>query len=114
MLEACGTPRPACPAKRSGTTGYTDGMSFPWLTTTPLTPNGAERRARIATEELQSRAALFYRLGVSAEQATARLAARVAWEYDPPSKHGPHARPESLSDGAIAVLVAATYARRPG
>ncbi|MCW5805139.1 MAG: hypothetical protein KIT31_22400 [Deltaproteobacteria bacterium] len=90
-------------------------MSFPWLNTTPPRDGGAERRARVATEELQSRAALFYRLGVPAEQATARLAARVAWEYDPPSKTGgAHARPEALSDGAIAVLVAATYARRPG
>jgi hypothetical protein len=89
-------------------------MSFPWLNTTPASANGAERRTRVATEELQTRAALFYRLGVSVEEATARLAARVAWEYDPPSKSGAHARPEALSDGAIAVLVAATYARRPG
>jgi hypothetical protein len=89
-------------------------MSFPWLDCTPAPAAGAERRVRVATEELTHRAALFYRLGVPADVATARLAARVAWEYDPPSKRGPHVRPEALSDAAIAVLVAATYARRPG
>jgi hypothetical protein len=95
-------------------TSYTRDMSFPWLECTPSTTDGHERRVRVATEELTHRAALFYRLGVPAEVATARLSARVAWEYDPPSKRGHHARPEALSDGAIAVLVAATYARRPG
>jgi hypothetical protein len=65
-----------------------------------------------ATRDLRDRAALFARLGYSAAAATARLQARVAWDYDPPSKHGgPHARPAGLSDAAIAQLVTETFER---
>ena len=60
------------------------------------------------------RAATMFRLGFSQQQATRRLCARVAWEFDPPSKAGVHKRPDGLSDSAIAKIVADTYARRPG
>lgn len=89
-------------------------MSFPWLDSAPRT-DGSARRAAVATEELSHRAALFYRLGYSEADATARLTARVAWEYDPGAKTGgAHQRPASLSDDAIAKIVRDTYARRPG
>ena len=61
---------------------------------------------------VRDRAALFYRLGYSAEVATSRLCARIAWEYDPSSKHA-HRRPNGLSDAAIAEAVRETYQRRP-
>jgi len=84
-------------------------MSFPWLQTTPTRAGGVERRVQVALAELGQRAGLLFRLGFSKEAATQRLVARVAWEYEAPGK-----RPDALSDGAIAKLVAATYARRPG
>lgn len=89
-------------------------MAFPYLVPTPPRADGASRRLAVATAELAARAGLLYRLGYSEAQATARLAAAVAWEFDPPSARGPHARPAALSDAAIAQIVAATFARRPG
>ena len=89
-------------------------MSFPWLECTPAPKHGGERRTRVAADELASRAGLLFRLGFSESAATKRLCARVAWEFDPPSKHGPHRRPDALSDQAIAKIVAETFARRPG
>jgi len=86
-------------------------MSFPWLERTPLAHHG-DRRAQVAAAELASRAAILYRLGFSDAAAAKRLAAAVAWEYDPAG--GPHTRPRSLDDAAIAKIVADTYARRPG
>lgn len=59
--------------------------------------------------ELVERAALLQRLGLSAEQATARLRANVAWDFEGP---GAAARPESLGDEAIAEIVRVAYARR--
>jgi hypothetical protein len=88
-------------------------MSFPWLDRTPPRPDGSARRARVTAAELAHRAALFYRLGFSAEAATRRLVDRVAWEFDPPSREGPHRRPDALSDQAVAKIVQDTYARRP-
>jgi len=89
-------------------------MSFPWLDRTPPRTDGAAQRARVAADELAHRAALFYRLGFTAEAATRRLIARTAWEFDPPSKaRGAHRRPDALSDAAIAKIVSDTYARRP-
>ncbi len=89
-------------------------MSFPWLDRTPPRTDGSARRARVSTVELAHRAALFYRLGFSAEDATRRLTARIAWEFDPSSRHGGfHRRPAELSDAAIAKIVSDTYARRP-
>ena len=59
--------------------------------------------------------ATLFRLGFSQAAATRRLCDRVAWEFDPPSRHsGGHHRPASLSDAAIAKVVAETYARKPG
>ena len=90
-------------------------MSFPWLACTPGRPDGSRRRTQVATAELADRAGTLFRLGFSQQAATARLVARVAWEYDPPSHHGgPHRRPDELSDAAVAKIVADTYARRPG
>lgn len=89
-------------------------MSFQWFECTPGRKNGSQLRAQVATAELADRAGTLYRLGFSREAAVARLTARVAWEYDPSSKRGPHRRPEALSDQAIAKIVADTYARRPG
>jgi len=88
-------------------------MAFPWLDPTPFPKDGADRRAKVACAELASRASLLFRLGFSAADATKRLCARIAWEFDPPSKKGPHSRPPALSDAAIGKIVAETYARRP-
>ncbi|HET9993558.1 MAG TPA: hypothetical protein VFQ65_33705 [Kofleriaceae bacterium] len=87
-------------------------MSFDWLERSPLHKHGSKLRAQVAATELADRAGTLFRLGFTQAQATARLVARVAWEFDPPSKY--HVRPEALSDAAIAKIVAATYARRPG
>jgi predicted TPR repeat methyltransferase len=88
-------------------------MSFPWLHATPPRPGGADRRASVAIAELASRAGVLYRLGFSQAAATSRLAATVAWEYDPESQRGAHRRPAALSDPAIAKIVSDVYARRP-
>jgi hypothetical protein len=88
-------------------------MPFPWLQTRPP-HGGGDIRARVAADEVASRAGLLYRLGFTEAAATKRLRARVAWEYDPPSTHSSHRRPDSLSDQAIAKIVADTFARRPG
>jgi len=82
-------------------------MPFSYLDRTPPRKDGPERRAQVAAAELASRAAMFYRLGFSEADATARLVARAAWEHE-------GRRPEALSDRAIAKIVADTYARRPG
>jgi hypothetical protein len=89
-------------------------MSFEWLDCTPMRKNGSKLRAQVAAAELADRAGTLFRLGFTQAAATARLTARIAWEFDPPSKKGPHKRPEALSDAAIAKIVAETYARRPG
>jgi hypothetical protein len=83
-------------------------MDFEWLETTPHPKHGAKARARVAAAELVDRAGTLYRLGFSQAAAAARLTARVAWEFDAPSK-----RPAGLDDASIAKLVAETYARRP-
>ena len=90
-------------------------MSFEWLDCTPGRRNGSKLRTEVAVAELADRAGTLFRLGFTQATATARLTARVAWEYDPPSKRGgPHVRPAALSDAAVAKIVAETYARRPG
>ena len=90
-------------------------MSFEWLETTPGRKNGSQLRAHVAAAELADRAGTLYRLGFSQAAATARLCARVAWEFDPPSKHGGHhKRHATLTDADVAKIVADTYARRPG
>jgi hypothetical protein len=87
-------------------------MPFAWLHRTPRTP-GVDRRVEVALAELASRAGTLYRLGFSQGDATRRLTAAVAWEYEPVSARPVCPRPAALSDHAIAQLVAATYARRP-
>ena len=89
-------------------------MRFEWMECTPGKKNGSKLRADAAAAELAHRAGTLYRLGFSQQEATARLCARTAWEYDPGSKAGNHRRPDALSDAAIAKIVADTYARRPG
>ena len=90
-------------------------MSFEWLERTRGKKNGSELRAKVAATELADRAGTLFRLGFSQAEATKRLVARVAWEYDPHSKHGGHhKRPHALSDAEIGKIVADTYARRPG
>jgi hypothetical protein len=88
-------------------------MSFPWLERTPARRDGSAQRAKVAATELADRAALFFRLGFSVEDATKRLTERVAWEFDPAAKSGHHNRPDGLSDQAVAKIVKDTYARRP-
>jgi hypothetical protein len=89
-------------------------MPFPWLTCTPPRPEGAARRASAASAELASRAGVLYRLGFSTTAATRRLAAAVAWEYEPESPKVGHRRPPGLSEHAIAKIVADAFSRRPG
>jgi hypothetical protein len=86
-------------------------VSFPWLDRTPPSTRGAAARLAAQVRELRDRAALYYRLGFTAEAATARLVASVAWEHEPSG--GAHRRPAGLSDEAIATAVRETYARRP-
>jgi hypothetical protein len=89
-------------------------MPFPWLSCTPPREGGADRRANVASAELASRAGVLYRLGFTQADATRRLAAAIAWEYDTGSTHTAFRRPDALSDQAIAKIVSDTYARRPG
>jgi hypothetical protein len=88
-------------------------MSFPWLVSTPPRPDGAERRAKVAAAELASRAGVLFRLGFSQADATRRLTAAVAWEYDTGGPRPRNPRPAALSDQAIAKIVSDTFARRP-
>jgi hypothetical protein len=88
-------------------------MSFEWMETAPHPKHGPKLRAQAAAAELADRAGTLYRLGFSQAVAVARLTARIAWEFDPPSKTGAHRRPDALSDAAIAKIVADAYARRP-
>lgn len=87
-------------------------MSFPWLERTSPRTDGATRRANVAAAEIADRAALLYRLGYSLEDATRRLVAHVAWEFDQPTT-GAHKRPDTLNDAAIGTIVRDTYARKP-
>lgn len=89
-------------------------MSFEWLDSTPPRSDGPNQRAKVAAAELANRAGTMYRLGFSQADATSRLCARIAWEFDPPSKSSKLQRPTELSDEAIKKIVADTYARRPG
>ncbi|CAN5904434.1 hypothetical protein BH11MYX2_BH11MYX2_40210 [soil metagenome] len=89
-------------------------MSFPWLERTSPQSHGANRRTQVATDEVESRAALLFRLGYSEADATQRLCAHVGWEFDQPvGKDSPHTRPAALDDNAIGAIVKSTYARRP-
>jgi hypothetical protein len=88
-------------------------MSFPWLVCTPPRPDGAERRAEVATAELASRAGVLFRLGFSQAEATRRLTAAVAWEYETGAAQPICQRPAQVSEQAIARIVADTFARRP-
>ncbi|MBP6631641.1 MAG: hypothetical protein KBG28_28720 [Kofleriaceae bacterium] len=89
-------------------------MSFPWLDAQRTgSADGAARRADALRRDLAHRAALHYRLGASAADATRRLCANLAWEFEPSARAGAHQRPAALSDAAVAELVAAVYARRP-
>lgn len=65
------------------------------------------RRVAMYRKELAQRAAMYYRLGYSAENATRRLQANVAWDFEVGG------RPESLSDAEIGSIVESTFARRP-
>ena len=69
----------------------------------------AEARAAMYRRELTDRAALFYRLGYPIERAIARLQANADWDFEVGTP-----RPAKLDATAIAALVEATYARRPG
>ena len=79
-------------------------MSFPWMDRSAPNAGGADRRAKAAREELAHRAALFYRLGYSAADATARLRASAAMEHE-------HTQ---LTDEQVGKIVTDTYARKPG
>jgi hypothetical protein len=89
-------------------------MPFPWLQCTPPREGGADRRAKAAAAELTSRAGVLYRLGFSKADATRRLVAAVAWEYDSGGKQPLVRRPEVLSDAAIERIVSDAFERRPG
>jgi len=84
-------------------------MAFSWMNTTPPRPSAVDARAATACAELASRAGLLYRLGYTEADATQRLCATIAWEFDQPN----HQRPAALSEQAIATIVTDTYARKP-
>ena len=81
-------------------------MPFPWLTPTRPSSPAADTQLEAQLREVRDRAALFYRLGYSAEDATARITSAIAWEHE-------RRRPEGLSDAAIADAVRETFQRRP-
>lgn len=82
-------------------------MSFPWLDRKPVAPAaGADARLAAQLRELRERASLLYRLGYTAEAATSRLCATIAWELES------QRRPDGLSDGEIGKVVNETYGRR--
>jgi hypothetical protein len=90
-------------------------MTFEWLDRTAPRGDGSKLRSKVAADEIADRAATLFRLGFTQAAATARLCARIAWEYDPPSRAGGHHhRPSALSDAAIGKIVAETFARKPG
>jgi len=107
------TPAPAIAYGQDRRRAYTARVSFPWLDShLDGSPAGAAARLDQARRELRERAALLARLGFTAPGATARLQARVAWDFDPPARTGgPHRRPQDLSDAAIAALVTEVYQR---
>jgi hypothetical protein len=65
------------------------------------------RRAAMYRKELAQRAAIFYRLGYTRDDAVERLTQNVAWDFETGG------RPESLTDAEIASIVDQTFARRP-
>ena len=83
-------------------------MSFPWLDRTTSSKRGAAASLAAQLREVSDRAALYFRLGFSVEQATRRICDAIAWEHDPSPR-----RPDGLSDAAIAAAVKETFARRP-
>ena len=82
------------------------------MNTTSPRASAVDARASAACAEIVSRAGLLYRLGYSDADATQRLCATIAWEFDQPGT-GAHQRPAALSEQAIAKLVTETYARKP-
>ena len=76
-------------------------MSFPWLHTKRVPPQGREAMYR---RELEERAALLFRLGYPKASARARLAANVAWDFE----IGGGAAP---AGGEIDAVVDAVYRR---
>lgn len=87
--------------------------TFPWLDPTAPAASGPDRRLAAAQRELRERSALLARLGMSADDAAARLCARIAWEFDPSSTRGGcHLRPDGLSDEAVKALVREVYASK--
>lgn len=79
----------------------------------PTANRDREREARARLDMMRSavaeRAALYYRLGFSQQEARRRLGRYLDWDFE----IGSGGRPSALSDTAISELVAATYARRP-
>lgn len=68
---------------------------------TPPRPEGAERRAKVATAELASRAGVLYRLGFSQAAAIWWFTVAVVWEYDIGAPRLVCRRPVVFSDQAI-------------
>jgi hypothetical protein len=58
--------------------------------------------------EVAERAAIFYRLGYTQDQATARLQANADWDFESGAS-----RPDELDADSIGQIVATTFARRP-
>jgi len=87
-------------------------MAFSWMNTTPPRTSAVDTRAKVASAEVASRAGLLFRLGYSEADATQRVCATVAWEFDAPGT-GVNQRPVALSDQAVAKIVTDTYARKP-
>jgi hypothetical protein len=88
-------------------------VTFPWLSPRAAVADRSDHRLAATRRELRERSAMLARLGMSPEDATARLCARMAWEFDPcTSTPGSHQRPAELSDEAIGALVREVYASK--
>lgn len=67
------------------------------------------KRVIMYRNEIAQRAGIFFRLGYTVEQASARLKQNASWDFD----IGAGGVPDGLSDQDITDIVVATYARRP-
>jgi hypothetical protein len=85
-------------------------VDFDWMT--PSISAGATRasatRLAMYRREVAERAAIFYRLGYTQDQATARLQANADWDFEVGAS-----RPDELDADAIGQIVATAFARRP-
>jgi hypothetical protein len=91
----------------------TKSTTFDWMETgrTPAqAQHQSDRREAMYRAELEERAGLLHRLGQSREQARARLAANLDWDFQP----GKSPLPATALDGIVDRVFGAAGARKNG